>query len=62
MKDETPPLMAQQCLTIKKIMESVLYYGRSVDPTVLMALNDIATEQAKANEKLRPPGINCWIT
>jgi hypothetical protein len=30
---------------------SVLYYARAVDPTVLMPLNDIATEQTKATEK-----------
>jgi hypothetical protein len=32
---------------------SVLYYARAVDPTVLMPLNDIATEQTKATEKMQ---------
>jgi hypothetical protein len=50
-KDETPPLMAQQCLTIQKVTGSVMYYAQAVDPTVLMPLNDIATEQTKATEK-----------
>jgi hypothetical protein len=50
-KDETSPLTAQQCLTIQKVTGSVLYYARAVDPTVLMPLNDIATEQTKATEK-----------
>jgi hypothetical protein len=50
-KDETPPLAAQQCLTIQKITESVLNYARAVDPIVLMPLNDIATEHTKATEK-----------
>jgi hypothetical protein len=49
-KDETPPLSATQCLTIQKVTGSVLYYARAVDPTVLMPLNDIATEQTKATE------------
>jgi hypothetical protein len=49
--DETPPLTDQQCLTIQKVTGSVLYYVREVDPTVLMPLNDIATEQTKATEK-----------
>jgi hypothetical protein len=49
--DETPPLTAQQCLTIQKVTGSILYYARPVDPTVLMQLNDIATEQTKAKEK-----------
>jgi hypothetical protein len=50
-KYETPPLTAQQCLTIQKVTGSVLYYARAVDPTVLMPLNDIATEQTKATQK-----------
>jgi hypothetical protein len=50
-KDETPPLTAQQCITIQKVTGSVLYYARAVDPTVLMPLNDIATEQTKATGK-----------
>jgi hypothetical protein len=50
-KDETPPLTAQQCLTIQKVTGSVLYYAHAVDPTVLMSLNDITTEQTKATEK-----------
>jgi hypothetical protein len=50
-RDDTPPLTAKQCLTIKKITGSVLFYARTVNPTVLMPLNDIATEQTKATEK-----------
>jgi hypothetical protein len=50
-KDETPPLTTQQCLTIQKVTGSVLYYARAVDPTVLMPLNDIATEETKVTKK-----------
>jgi hypothetical protein len=50
-KDETPPLMAKQCLTIQKLTGSVLYYARAVEPFVLMPLNDIATETTKATAK-----------
>jgi hypothetical protein len=50
-KDETPPLMATQFLTIQKVTGSVLYCARAVDPTVSMPLNDIATEQTKATGK-----------
>jgi hypothetical protein len=50
-KDETPPLTKIQCLTIKKVTGSVLHYARAMDPTVLMPLNNIATEQTKATEK-----------
>jgi hypothetical protein len=35
----------------KTVTGSVLYYARAVDPTVLMPLNYIATEQTKATEK-----------
>jgi hypothetical protein len=49
--DETPPLTAQQCLTIQKVTGSVLHYAREVDPIVLIPFNDIATEQTKATEK-----------
>jgi hypothetical protein len=52
-KDETPLLTAQQCLTIQKVTGSVLYYARAVHPTVLIPLNDIATEQTKATEKTK---------
>jgi hypothetical protein len=50
-KDETPPLTAKQCLNIQKVTGSVLYYARAVEPTVLMLLNDIATEQTQETEK-----------
>jgi hypothetical protein len=50
-QDETPPLTSKQCLNIQKVTGSVLYYARAVEPTVLMPLNDIATEQTKATEK-----------
>jgi hypothetical protein len=50
-QDETPPLTAKQCLNTQKVTGSVLYYARAVDPTVLMPLNDIVTEQTKATEK-----------
>jgi hypothetical protein len=34
-----------------RVTGSILYYARAVDPTVLMPLNDITTEQTKATEK-----------
>jgi hypothetical protein len=50
-RNETPLLSAKQCTSIQHITGSVLYYARAVDPTVLMPLNDIATEQTKATGK-----------
>jgi hypothetical protein len=49
-RDETPLLSSKQP-HIQKITGSVLYYARAVDPTVIMPLSDIATEQTKATEK-----------
>jgi hypothetical protein len=49
--DEAPLVSAKQYTNIKKITGSVLYYARVVDPTVLMPINDIATEPTKATEK-----------
>jgi hypothetical protein len=50
-RDETPLLSTKKCTNIQNITGSVLYYARAVDPTVLMHLNDITTEQTKATEK-----------
>jgi hypothetical protein len=50
-QDERPSLMEKQFLNIQKVTGSVLYYERAVDPTVLVPLNDIATDQTKATEK-----------
>jgi hypothetical protein len=36
---------------MQKVTGFVLYYARAVDPTVIIPLNDITTEQTKATEK-----------
>jgi hypothetical protein len=58
-QDETPPLTAKQCLNIQKVTGSVLYDARAVEPTVLMPLNDTATEQTNETEKLKRLPTNC---
>jgi hypothetical protein len=50
-RNDTYPLSSKQFINIQKITCSVLYYSRSVDPTVSMPLNDITTEQTKSTEK-----------
>jgi hypothetical protein len=62
-RDETPPLTAKQCINIQKVTGSVLYDARTVDPTVIMHLNDTATEQTKATEKTQRTlqHISFWI-
>jgi hypothetical protein len=52
-QEETPPLSDTECTTIQKITGSVLYYYRAVDTTVIMPLNDIATEQTTATKKTK---------
>jgi hypothetical protein len=50
-RDETPLLSAKQYTNIQKIIGSILYYTREVNPTVIMPLNDIPTEKTKGNKK-----------
>jgi hypothetical protein len=52
-QDGTLYLMSKQCLNIQKVTGSVLYYARELYSTVLMPLNDIATEKTKATEKIQ---------
>jgi hypothetical protein len=59
-QDETPLLSAKQCTTIQNITGSVSYYSRAVDPTVLMPLNDIATEQTTATKKHKQQQVRFW--
>ena len=45
---DTTEFLNQKGITrIQSINPSFLYYGRAIDPTILTALNEIATQQAK---------------
>ena len=47
-KDDTsPPLSTKDATFIQSVTGSLLYYARAVDPTILPALNEIATKQSK---------------
>jgi hypothetical protein len=50
-QDKTPTLTAKKCIKVQKVAGFILYCARAVDPTVLMPLNYIATEQTKATGK-----------
>jgi hypothetical protein len=52
-QNNSPPLTAKQCTEIQKNTGSVLYYSRAVDPTVLIVINDIPTEQTAATKKTK---------
>ncbi len=49
--DSSPKLDTKGIKRVQKIVGSILYYARTVDMTVLMALSSIAVEQTKATEK-----------
>jgi hypothetical protein len=48
--DDSPPLDNAGEKGIQQIVGSFLYYAQAVDPTILMALSDIATQQAAPTE------------
>ena len=49
--DESPPLDAKGKKRVQQVVGSFLYYGRAVDMTILMALSEIASQQARPTEK-----------
>jgi hypothetical protein len=50
--DNSPPLDKKGIIRVHQIVGSILYYARTVDMTVLMALSTIAIKQTKATEKM----------
>ena len=46
--DTSTPLSRQRKRRILQIVGSLLYYARAVDNTILMAVNDLAAQQANA--------------
>ena len=48
--DETPPLNKQQVKRLQEVVGKFLFYGRAVDPTMLHALNSLATQQTTGNQ------------
>ena len=51
--DDSTLLDADGKKYIQQVVGSFLYYARAVDPTILMALSDIATQQNKPTENTR---------
>ena len=49
--DNSKPLDKKGIQKIQQIADSILYYARAVDMTVIMALSSIASEQMTATEK-----------
>jgi hypothetical protein len=46
--DDSTPLPPKGIKRVQSVIGSILYYARAVDPTMLPALNDISSKQAKA--------------
>jgi hypothetical protein len=51
--DKSPPLNDAGKKRVQQIVGSFLYYARAVDPTILMALSDIACQSAKPTERTK---------
>ena len=48
--DDTPPITKEDRTRIQQIVGSLLYYGRSVDNTLLTALSSISSAQSKGTQ------------
>jgi hypothetical protein len=44
----SPTLSNKEVNKIQQLTGTLLYYDRSVDPTLIMPINDLASEQSKA--------------
>ena len=47
-KDESPAQNPEEANTVQQVVGKFLYYVRAVDPTILVALNTIASQQLKS--------------
>jgi hypothetical protein len=45
--DESPPLDAKSITFVQQVLGTFLYYARAVDNTMLVAINDLGTQQSK---------------
>lgn len=52
-RDTTPPLNKEEITKIRQIVGTALFYGRAVDPILLMPLSELALQQEKATEQTK---------
>jgi hypothetical protein len=57
--DPPPPLNKEDPKYIQVVAGTLLYYGQTVDNTILPALSTIATKQANPTEKTMETINNC---
>eukprot|EP00957_Ditylum_brightwellii_P042884 3246473-Ditylum_brightwellii.AAC.1 len=48
--DLSPPLNSKQKNCVQQVLGTLLFYARAVDPTMLVAINSIAVQQAAPTE------------
>jgi hypothetical protein len=63
--DDSPLLDDTGKKRIEQVVGSFLYYVRAIDVTILMALSDIATQQAAPTENIKKQGnqfLDCMLT
>eukprot|EP00957_Ditylum_brightwellii_P206705 15349580-Ditylum_brightwellii.AAC.1 len=48
--DLSPPLSSKQKNRVQQVLGTLLFYARAVDPTMLVAINSIAAQQAAPTE------------
>ena len=49
-EDDSLPLNPEEANTAQQVVGKFLYYARTVDPTMLVALNTIADRQSKSTQ------------
>ena len=57
-EDNSPALSAERKTRIQQIIGTFLYYARAVDPTMLTAINKIASQQANPTENVELAALN----
>ena len=60
--DDSPLLDATGKKRVQQIVGSFLYYARAVDPTILMALSEISSQQSAPTENTMKRSTNSLIT
>lgn len=61
-EDTTERISKDKIKQVQKVMRSVIYYARTIDITLLMALRTVAAEQSKTTEFIIGKVKQFWIT
>ena len=51
-EDDSPELNSEEANTVQQVFGTLLYYARTVDPTMLVALNKIESQQSKITQEI----------